>query len=665
MQHFEVIKPTISPDNHTQTFVYSFTSPSEDLPTEENIYTILTIWSQPDDLRQIATQIKEVFSTIYYEDVTGGSSELRFKKSLQGINKGLTEINLYYHKLEKRFHIEGLIVVVSDNTLLISSIGDVQAYKIGSDSIMAVVDSHKKSQHQNIFSIVETVKFLPGEKLILTSARFSDHIPKTLLYSFLQPDNPITFQELKRQTHSLQNSHLGAIFIENKSIISSQDKIATSSSQAVDTPEPLKTVDKPSIFKKSLKKVQRIVKKSTKVINTYFIRPLKKQFKRLWNTLWSKYINPNPLIPLVVLGLSIVIIVVLFGYFSWYNPHNQNLKNTYSSIEQSLQTAQSQIKNNQKSAALTTLDQTRQKINAVSPKDQQTLNKIQSQDKKPTLNDLQNTISQLEDQLKGITRVSAATLYQNPKAGASYSSLALLGENVYAVNSSTGEITASAKNASTSKTIGSNPELKGTLSLTPSAVSNSLFALTSDSVYQIKPDGTITKQSTTSSSWPSSVAIAAYLQNIYLLSPSDNQIYRFTKSSSGFGAKTAYLKKTPSGLLVDATSLSVTGNVFVAKRNGDILLFDQGNQKDFQISGKPTDMIDISEIVYTELPDQLIVLNPIKKAFILLALKDTGAEYIKEVIVNSTSDISSFGYDAKDKNVYFTTNNQIQKFTLQ
>jgi len=154
VQSFQAIKPTISLDDHTQTFVYSFTAQSEDLPIDENIYTILTIWSQPSDLKQIASQIKEVFSTVYYEDVTADSSGLRFKKSLQAINAGLTEINQYYQKNEKRFHLEGIIAVVSKELVLISSSGEVQAFKISPGEVVSLIDTDKNNTHQNVFSTI-------------------------------------------------------------------------------------------------------------------------------------------------------------------------------------------------------------------------------------------------------------------------------------------------------------------------------------------------------------------------------------------------------------------------------------------------------------------------------------------------------------------------------
>lgn len=329
-----------------------------------------------------------------------------------------------------------------------------------------------------------------------------------------------------------------------------------------------------------------------------------------------------------------------------------------------MQKAQSQAANNQKDAALQTLSSTKKIIASISPSDQATLNSIEQKDKKPSLSDIQNTISNLEDKLQSIVRVSGTAVYTNPQSNAIYSVITDLGDSVYAINQTTGEVTASLKNGSSSKSIGTNSDLKGVLSLSSSTTTNSLFALTSDSVYQIKPDGTISKQAVVGT-LPSSAAIASYLQNIYLLSPSDNQIYRFAKSSSGLGTRNPYIKKPTANLLTDATSMSVNGNVFVSLRNGDVLLFDQGVQKDFQITGKPVDDQDIAQLAYSNSPEQLIQLNPIKKAFIITSLRDGGGEFTKEIIVNTTSEVSSFAFDSKTKSVFFTSDNTIQKFTLE
>jgi hypothetical protein len=668
MQHFQLIKPSSSPDEHTKTFVYSFTGQTPEITSEENIYIILTIWSPPQDLEQIAKHIEDVFSSTFYEESEQDSARLRYKKSIQVVNQGLHDLNLYYERLEARFHLEGLIAVISKDNMVLSSCGDVAAYQKGPSETIALIDKPKSQTRHNQFSSLYSCSWTQKDKILLVSARFSDHIPKTVIYSLLKPEDPITFAEFTEKISSLNNSHLGAVWVEHtKTKESHGDSPILVSSPEKNYKHSFRKLDKTSLsIPTVLASTLNAVKKSTKSIparlsSVSFLDSTKKTTKKAWNNLWIKYINPNPMAFIAIIVIFIVISISAVGYFQWYNPHGQNLKKNYASFEMNVEKAKSQLANGQKTEALQVLSELSNAINELSAKDKQALDTILAQSKKPSLEQLREIILQLEDQASGIVRVDAAEVYINPDSSASYSALSLLEDTLYAIDKSSGSVLS--VKSGVSKIITTNTILKNSLGLSSSLASNSIYALTTDAVYQIRPDGTLSKPANPTT-WPSSIAISSYLSNIYLLSQEDNQIYRFTKTPTGFGPKTAYIKNPAAGLLSDATSTSVNGNIFVSKRNGDVLLFDQGVQKEFNIARKPSDQIDITSLAYIESPDQLILLNSAKKAFIILTLKDSGAEYQKEVIVNSTSGISSFSYNPKDKNVYFTTANSIKKFKL-
>ena len=668
MQHFQLIKPSSSPDEHTKTFVYSFTGQTPEVASEENIYIILTIWSPPQDLEQIAKHVEEVFSSTFYEESEQDSAKLRYKKSIQAVNQGLHDLNRYYERLEARFHLEGLIAVISKDSMVLSSCGDVGAYQKGLSETIALIDRPKSQTQHNQFASLYSSSLTQKDKILLVSVRFSDHIPKTVIYSLLKPENPITFAEFAEKISSLSNSHLGAIWVERTKANEKYEEspILVPSSDKNDH-HSFSKLEKTSLsIPMVLTSTLNAVKKSTKsffskLSSMEFVGSSKKAFKKAWNNLWIKYINPNPMVFIAIIVTMVVILISSIGYFAWYNPRGQDLKKRSAIFEQNIEKAKSQLANGQETEALQTLSEVSNAISDLSAKDKKALNTILAQSKKPSLDQVQASIIQLEDKAAGIVRVDAVDVYKNPNSSASYATISLLEDAIYSIDKSSGSVLS--VKSGISKIIATDASLKNSLSLTSSLASNSSYALTPDAVYQIKPDGTVSKPASPTN-WPVTVALSSYLSNIYLLSPEDNQIYRFTKTAAGFGPRTAYIKKPSPGLLSDATSTSVNGNIFVAKRNGDVLLFDQGIQKEFNIVGKPSDQIDIASLAYTESPDQLILLNPAKKAFIILALKDSGAEYVKEVIVNSTSDISSFIYNPKDKNVYFTTGNSIKKIKL-
>jgi|GEM_PF-2502956 len=669
MQHFQLIKPSSSSDEHSKTFVYSFAAQTPQASSDENIYIILTIWSPPPDLEQIARHIEEVFSSTFYEESDQDSAKLRYKKSIQAVNNGLADLNSYYERLEARFHLEGLIAVISKENLVISSCGDVSAYQKDPSQTTALIDKPKFQSLHNQFGSLYSCKVARLDKILLLSARFSDHIPKKVVYSLLQPEAALSYSEFDSTVKSLNNNHLGAIWIEQSpkleestespilvSTLGSDNQQSFSKLEKTTTSISFTVANAMAVVKKSIKN------KLASITSPNFIDSSKKIFKKMWNNLWIKYINPRP--ALFISGLAMLVLITIFivAYLNWYNPQAQNLKKTYFSFEQGIEKAKSQLASQQNTEALQTLSEISSSINQLPAKDLKSLEAILAQSKKPSLEQLRLSILSLEDKIAGITRIDPIDVYQSPVAGTNYNLLTKLEETIYALDNSSGSVLS--LKSGNAKIIATETVLKNSLGLTASLASNSIYALTTDSVYQIRPSGTVTKPSS-ASEWPSSESISSYLNNIYLLSTQDSQIYRYTKTPTGFSSKIAYLKEPSTGLLAGSVSTSVNGNIFVAKRNGDILLFDKGLQKEFSVINKPLDQIDINSIVYLDSPERLVLLNPAKKAFIVLSLNEAGAEYSKEIIVNTTSDVSSFNYSPEDKSVYFTTANSIKKFELK
>lgn len=318
---------------------------------------------------------------------------------------------------------------------------------------------------------------------------------------------------------------------------------------------------------------------------------------------------------------------------------------------------------NDKVATLKTLDKTRLEINTLPRNDYLAINRLVANQKKQSLDDLLAKLGAIDDKLNGIYRVNPEKVFEGDKSS-KLGPIALQDNLVYSVDTASGGLWATNIKNSTTQQIASGAELSSATAITVSA-SKIVYILTSAGVYAVNDKGEINKQSNTTGVWPASVAVSSYGSNLYLLSPADNQIYKYIKTNTTFGAATKYIKNPATGLLKDATSFTVNGNIFVAERSGQILLFNQGAKQDFAVTDAPSDLQNISSIFYSINPDRVIVLNQDKKALIDLILIETGAQYKKEVVVNGTSPLTSFVYDNNSKYVFFTSNNTIQKIPYQ
>jgi hypothetical protein len=106
-------------------------------------------------------------------------------------------------------------------------------------------------------------------------------------------------------------------------------------------------------------------------------------------------------------------------------------------------------------------------------------------------------------------------------------------------------------------------------------------------VYNSKTNSTEKTGQLGGAEWPAATAIASYMNNIYLLSPSDNQIFKYVSLVGNYSTRNNYILDTISTNLKDAVDLSIDGSVYVLMKNGDVLKFISGEKNDFGLTGIP------------------------------------------------------------------------------
>lgn len=106
-------------------------------------------------------------------------------------------------------------------------------------------------------------------------------------------------------------------------------------------------------------------------------------------------------------------------------------------------------------------------------------------------------------------------------------------------------------------------------------------------IYNSKTNATEKASILTGEAWPNATAISSYLSNIYLLSPSDNQIFKYSSLVNSYGAKGGYLINNGSVQLSDAVDMAIDGSVYVLLKTGDVLKFTSGEKNDFALTGMP------------------------------------------------------------------------------
>lgn len=156
--------------------------------------------------------------------------------------------------------------------------------------------------------------------------------------------------------------------------------------------------------------------------------------------------------------------------------------------------------------------------------------------------------------------------------------------------------------------------------------------------------------------------IFVYSQRLFTLDPVTRQIYRHTRTQTGYDKGTAWIKSNPSADLNDAVSLAIDGDIYVLTKTGKILLFSAGEQKALPVLGLDP-ALESPEVVWTY--------NNIKNLYILesrhkrvVVLDKTGkllAQYTDPAWQHPTGMIVV----EDKKQVYVTDQGKIYRFSLK
>ncbi|MDD2758395.1 MAG: hypothetical protein PHD72_03440 [Patescibacteria group bacterium] len=120
-----------------------------------------------------------------------------------------------------------------------------------------------------------------------------------------------------------------------------------------------------------------------------------------------------------------------------------------------------------------------------------------------------------------------------------------------------------------------------------------------------------------SSTQPQIKGLIVYNRRLYTLDASANQIYRHDATKAGYGLGKDWLKDNNFNLR-DGIDMTVDGDMFVLKSNGEIFKFTQGVRVDFTVQGVDPALTGGDEIwTYTDL-NNLYVLDSVNKRLIVL-----------------------------------------------
>jgi hypothetical protein len=159
------------------------------------------------------------------------------------------------------------------------------------------------------------------------------------------------------------------------------------------------------------------------------------------------------------------------------------------------------------------------------------------------------------------------------------------------------------------------------------------------------------------------VDLKAYGKNLYLLSPVNNQIYKYSRLRDKYSAATEYNTDAD---LKGAISFAIDGNIYILKQGGEIVKIFKSKAQPFEIEDLPTDMITSATQVFTS-PElaKMYILDPVNNRVVIIE-KDvgTGGRYRGQIYFENLDKIQSIYVDKNESKLYLLTKKYIYQVEI-
>jgi hypothetical protein len=174
--------------------------------------------------------------------------------------------------------------------------------------------------------------------------------------------------------------------------------------------------------------------------------------------------------------------------------------------------------------------------------------------------------------------------------------------------------------------------------------------------------GQVNFANTEDQAWKSGVSVAAYGKYIYVLSPNDNQIYKYARLRDKYSSASAYNEDAD---VKNGISIAIDGDVYILKQGGNIIRLYKSKQQEFKIENLAVDLTSATKIFTTPELDNLYILDPTNKLVVIVAKSDSGkAKYYGQVVFPDLENVQDIFVDKNEGKLFVMTDKEIYKIDI-
>ncbi|MFC1625597.1 hypothetical protein ACFL1Q_00945 [Patescibacteria group bacterium] len=185
-----------------------------------------------------------------------------------------------------------------------------------------------------------------------------------------------------------------------------------------------------------------------------------------------------------------------------------------------------------------------------------------------------------------------------------------------------------------------------------------VFILSSSGIYELQDE----KKKVLEKDWQGEALIAAYAGNIYILDKSEEAIFRYAGTESGFSSKQNWLGAGVTPDFSDVTSWAIDGSVYVLFPSSNILKYSLGSPKNFSVQGEYPKITKI-DALFADQEDEFVYLLDRSGKRVVVVDKDGAykAQYINEKVADATG----LAVSEADKKIILLVANKLYAIELK
>ena len=153
-----------------------------------------------------------------------------------------------------------------------------------------------------------------------------------------------------------------------------------------------------------------------------------------------------------------------------------------------------------------------------------------------------------------------------------------------------------------------------------------------------------------------------YNDRLYILDNKNNQIYKHTRTISGYSKGLTWVKEAEFDLS-NAISITIDGEIYVLNKDGDIIKFLNGYFREFSLQ-QPSNPATSPTKIFTKIDYKFIyILDPQNNR--LLVFNKQSGEFINQYISDKFTDMKDLYVDEENKKIFLLCGNKIYGVVLE